>query len=78
MHFQSLQLLKITFKLEQKKYLETEDQPVRKVIYLRTRNPTIFSLYFSDFSTSYYDFPNLQLKFQKGPARHYSSESQTS
>ena len=59
MHFQSLQPLKITFKLEQKK-LETEDQPVRKVVDLRTRNPTNFSLHFSDFSMIYYDF----LKFQ--------------
>ena len=55
MHFQNLQPLKLTFKLE-KNYLETEDQPVRKVVYLRIKNPTNFSLHFSDFSMIYYDF----------------------
>ena len=52
MHFQILQPLKLIFKLEQK-YLETEDQPVRKVVDLRSRNPTNFNLYFFDFSMIY-------------------------
>ena len=49
MLFKILQPLKLTFKQEQK-YLETEDQPLMKVVYLRTRNPKNFSLYFSDLS----------------------------
>ena len=56
MHFQSLQPLKLTFKIEKKNYLETEDQHVMKVVYLRIRNPTNFSLHFSVFSMIYYDF----------------------
>ena len=64
MHFQSLQPLKITFKLEQK-LLETEDRPVRKVVDLKTRNPTNFSLHFSDFSTIYYDFSNFAANISK-------------
>ena len=59
MYFQSLQPLKLTFKLE-KNYLENEDQPVRKVVDLRTRNQTNFSLHFSDFSMIYYDFSKFQ------------------
>ena len=35
-------------------------QPVRKVVDLRTRNPTNFSLHFSNFSMIYYAFSNLQ------------------
>ena len=66
MHFQSLQSRKITFKLEQN-YLETEDQPVRKVVDLRTSNPTNFSLHFSDFSMIYYDFSNFQPIITKQP-----------
>src|SRR6185312_1349011 len=67
MHFQNLQPLKLTFKLEQKlfrNYFQSL-QPVRKVADLRTRNPTNFSLYFSDFSMIYYDFPSSQQDFKK-------------
>ena len=64
MHFQSLQPRKLTFKLD-KNYLETEDQPIRKVVYLRTRNPTNFSLHFSDFSMIYYDFSKFAAKISK-------------
>ena len=64
MHFQSLQPLKLTIKLE-KNYLETEDQPVRKVVNLRTRNPTNFSFHFSNFSTISYDFSKFQPKISK-------------
>ena len=74
MHFQSLQPLKLTFKLE-KNYLENEDQPVRKVVDLRTRNPTNFSLYFSDFSMIFQSFRQL---LQNNPSQHYSFESWTS
>ena len=66
MHFQSLLSLKLIFKLE-KKYLKTEDQPVRKVVDLRTKNLTNFSLYFSDFSMIYYDFSKFQPIIAKQP-----------
>ena len=68
MHFQILQPLKLTFKLE-KTYLETEDQPVRKVVDLRTRNPTNFSLHFFDFSMIYYYFSKFQPMYYKGTLR---------
>ena len=66
MHFQSLQPLKLTFKLC-KNYLETEDQPVRKVVDPRTTNPINFSLHFSDFSMIYYDFSKFQPIIAKQP-----------
>ena len=68
MHFQSLQPLKLTFKLC-KNYLETEDQPASKIVDLRTRNPTNFSLHFSDFSMIYYDFSKFQPMHYKGTLR---------
>ena len=51
MHFQSLPLFKLS-----KNYLKTQHKTVRKVVDLRTRNQTNFSLYFSDFSTILYGF----------------------
>ena len=47
-----------------------------KVVDLRTRNPTTFSLYFSDFYMIYFDFSNVSAKLlQKNPSQHYSFES---
>jgi hypothetical protein len=46
--------------------LEIEDQPVRKVVDLRTRNPTNFSLYFSDFSLNCYGISKFATKIRKG------------
>ena len=42
---------------------------MRKVVDLRTRNPTNFSLYFSDFSMIYYDFSKFQPNYCKRTLR---------
>ena len=49
--------------------METEDQHVRKVVDLRTRNPKNFSLQFSDFSMIYYDFSKFQQNYCKRTLR---------
>jgi hypothetical protein len=46
--------------------LEIESQPVRKVVDLKIRNPTKFSLYFSDFSLNCYGILKSAAKITKG------------